>query len=274
MMQPLFSERGLARLSEAVADRLLCAFDFDGTLAPIVPVPDQAILPGEIRERLVRLASRAPLAVITGRSLEDIRGRLAPGSGLEPDFIVGNHGMEGVPGMESDAARHERQCAEWHVQLARALAAAGNGIDDGVQVEDKRYSLSVHYRHAQNPDVAARALQPLFAALTPPPRVVAGKCVYNLVPQDAAHKGTALERLMQASDARHALYVGDDVTDEDVFRLRRHDVLSVRIGPGDDSAADFFLKRQSDIVLLLDELASRLEAASALNWMRATLPNR
>ncbi|GAB3550667.1 trehalose-phosphatase [Noviherbaspirillum agri] len=258
-MKSLFSAEGKSRLDESVAGGLLCAFDFDGTLAPIQPRPEQVRLPDDIRQRLVALAELAPIAIITGRSVADISPRL----GFAPDFIIGNHGLEGVPGWDAQAAYHEALCAGWHRQLAEALKSPE--LAHGILLEDKRYSLSVHYREARDPQQAAARLGTLFEQLSPRPRVVAGKYVFNLLAQDACNKGSALEHLMRTCDARHAIYVGDDVTDEDVFRLRRPDILSVRIEHGDDSAADYFLPTPGDILWLLDELVGRLRAAGARN---------
>jgi len=98
--------------------------------------------------------------------------------------------------------------------------------------------------------------------------VVAGEDVFHLLAEEACNKGTALERLMQLCDARCALYVGDDVTDEDVFRLHRADVLSVRIEQSADSAADFYLPQPGDIMWLLDQLTRRLHALGVRNRLR------
>lgn len=267
MMHSLFSASGRLRLEQIVGPGLLCAFDFDGTLAPIVAHPEQAGLPEAVHERLTGLAAYAPLAIITGRSVDDVRSRL----GFEPDFVIGNHGMEGMPGKEAQAAAHRQACGGWRVQL---LPALGDLALAGVQLEDKRYSLSLHYRHAHTPDIAVEVLNDLFATLDPAPRIVAGKYVFNLLPADAAHKGNALEQLMQLSGARAAIYVGDDVTDEDVFRLQRPDLLSVRIEHAPDSAADFYIPDPGDILPLLDELNERLLAGKAGNWLQTASPRR
>ena len=261
-MKPLFSDAGRRRLDAIVQQRLLCAFDFDGTLAPIVMRPEQARLPRDIMLHLVALAAHAPIAIITGRSVDDIRERL----GFAPDFIVGNHGIEGVPGWEAHARRHQALSAAWMTQLSGALH--GGAHHAGIEIEDKRYSLSVHYRMTPDPERSAIALREMFARMQPAPRIVAGKYVFNLVPQDAANKGSALERLMAISGARSAVYVGDDVTDEDVFRLKRDDLLSVRVERATHSAAEFFLERPDDILALLQELTARLRARNACNWMQ------
>ncbi|WP_084199576.1 trehalose-phosphatase [Noviherbaspirillum autotrophicum] len=260
-MIELHSEVGRRRLDEFVRPGLLCAFDFDGTLAPIVPHPDQARLPVDIRRRLGELAGFAPVAIITGRSVDDIRDRL----GFAPDFIVGNHGLEGLPGWEANAARHEALCSQWRAQLSRVLPEAGNA---GIVLEDKRYSLSLHYRHAPDQEAAARRLTELFAQLTPAPSIVAGKQVFNLVPVDARHKGDALRQLMTITGAARALYAGDDVTDEDVFRLPRRAVLSIRVEYDAQSAAEFFLPQLPDVALLLSDLTRRLQVAGAVNRLR------
>lgn len=264
MMTPMFSEEGMHCLDRVVDARLLCAFDFDGTLAPIVSVPGQAQLPQEVRERLLTLAEYAPVAVITGRSVPDIRERL----GFEADFMVGNHGLEGVPGWEGKSAEHEALCRTWLLQLNDALRTKAH--DPNIELENKRYSLSVHYRRVTDAAASARKLEDLFANLRPRPRVVAGKFVFNLLAGDTRNKGSALVRLIEICGARNTIYVGDDVTDEDVFRLTRPDVVSIRVEEDPHSAAAFFLPEPRDILRLLDELIARLRSLGARNWMGAT----
>ena len=256
-MRHLFDEDGLHRLDEIVQPGMLCVFDFDGTLSPIVPQPDSACLPPEVRERLVALTLLAPVAILTGRSLVDIGQRL----GFEPHYVIGNHGLEGMPGWEARGTDYASACVAWRAALEMALRDHQR-FDPGIRLEDKQYSLSVHYRMARDQAQAEQRLAALFETLLPPPRVVAGKCVYSLMPVEAAHKGAAMEQLMQQAGAATAIYVGDDVTDEDVFRLQRHDVLTVRIEPHPATAAEFYLPAMPDIVRLLDELVRRLARQS------------
>jgi trehalose 6-phosphate phosphatase len=257
----------MARLDEIVKSGVLCVFDFDGTLAPIVMQPEQASLPPDVRQRLMVLSSLAPVALLTGRSIADIKARL----GFEPDFVVGNHGLEGLPGWEQRAERYESTCRAWKEKLAHALQ--DEHCDTGIRIENKRYSLSVHYRMARNQLKTEAALAELFARILPEARVIGGKCVFNLLPQGAADKGWALERLMDLGGARSAIYVGDDVTDEDVFRLRRRDLLSIRIEAASDSAAEFYLPRWHDILQLLDDLIGRLRAQQVHNATSPSIRN-
>ena len=223
----------------------------------------EIVLPDATRALLLALQRHAPVAIITGRAVADIQPRL----GFVPDLLVGNHGLEGVPGARAATAAeyHRSVCAQWRHQLERLLAA--EYPDPGVQVEDKRYSLSVHYRHAQAAERAQADLEPLLAGLDPAPRLVAGKCVFNLMPPGAGHKGTALEQLIEEVDARAAIYVGDDVTDEDAFRVQRQELLSVRVEHSAASAAPYFLQHIDEMAQLLQMLNERLAACGARNWL-------
>ncbi len=165
--------------------------------------------------------------------------------------------MEGVPGGEQRAKEYQDACREWSRSVAAALQDATR-FDPLIKIEDKGYSLSLHYRLARDQGATESRLRELFDALTPVPRVVAGKCVFNLVPRGAPHKGDALMQLMKLGGTRNAIYIGDDVTDEDVFRLARPDVLSVRVEHADYSASEFYLERLEDVERLLDELIARL----------------
>lgn len=263
MQHLLSTPEGRRQLDAFATEGLLCAFDFDGTLAPIVQRPGDARLPDATRALLQELQRHAPVAVITGRSVADITPRL----GFAPDLLVGNHGLEGVPGARAAAAAeyHRTVSAGWRGQLERLLAA--EYPDPGVQVEDKQFSLSVHYRHAQAAERAAADLAPLLSSLDPAPRLVAGKCVFNLMPPGAGHKGTALEQLIDETAARSALFVGDDVTDEDAFRVQGRRLLAVRVEASDNSAAPFYLHGIEEMGQFLGALRERLATGGARNWL-------
>ena len=248
-----FFEYGLPRLEEIVQPGMLCAFDFDGTLAPIVMDPSRACMPAAISRRLSVLTEHALVAIISGRSVEDVAARLD----FQLDFVVGNHGIEGVPGWKDQAEYYRQLCHAWEQRLAPALKDRAL-FDPGIWIEQKTYTLSVHYRMARDRPKAIAKLLQLFATLVPAARIVGGKCVFNLVPSDAPDKGVALAGLCEASGAGSAIYVGDDVTDEDVFGLRREDWLTVRIEHSGDSSAEFHLDHRLDMVQLLDVLIMRL----------------
>ncbi len=255
-MKYLFSEAGEALLRSLVRRPFLVAFDYDGTLAPIVPRPDRARLePGTARllERLCRLA---PVAIVTGRSLADVRRRL-------PDavhYLVGNHGIEGPGASDEQRAQWYADCRAWLAQLEAMLPACEEAA--GVQIEDKALSLSVHYRLARDHAATERALAEHFARLSPPPRVVGGKCVFNLVPSDAPNKRDALHALVRSIGAHGALFAGDDVTDEDVFEGAPPSWVTVRVERSATSAARWYVHRQSEINVLLTRLVGLLDPAT------------
>jgi hypothetical protein len=89
-MKRLFTPEGEAALTDTMRRQPLLAFDFDGTLAPIVARPDDARVPPAVAHRLQRLAGRLPVAIVSGRRVQDVRRRLL----FAPWRIVGNHGAE------------------------------------------------------------------------------------------------------------------------------------------------------------------------------------
>ncbi len=245
----------LPELRRFMDGRALLAFDLDGTLAPIAPRPDDAVVPDDIQHLLAVLAVRTPVAIITGRAVRDARRMLW----FSPRYVVGNHGAEGVPGDEPAAAGYAALCRRWMAEVET------NRVRErvpGTLVEDKSYSLALHYRLTREPAAARAALLDIVAGLTPKPRVVEGKRVLNLVPPAARHKGEALRALIGHAGVERAMYIGDDVTDEDVFELRLPGVCTIRVEPEGESAADLCLKRQADVGTLLREL-TRMSAAPA-----------
>ncbi len=243
----------LSTPGKRVLDRLagqagsLFAFDFDGTLARIVQDRHAAILTGATRDALSALAAAAPTAVISGRSLDDLRPRV---EGI-PAHLIGNHGLEGLH--TSERVMHQAQdcCRAWLKTVAKDES---NLTQAGVAVEDKTYSLTFHYRQACSPQLAREAIFHTISTLAPSPRLVLGKAVVNAIPSGNLHKGSAMLELMHQLRSSAALYVGDDDTDEDVFSLPDERIVSVRIGKKAASAAQWYLARQSQIGLLLQYL--------------------
>lgn len=247
----LFSAEGRSALRAFVNPHTLFAFDLDGTLVPIVANPADIRIDTTVQDGMVVLTSLAATAVITGRSRSDAAPRL----GFTPRYLVGNHGAEGVPGQEAESRELLRTVAAWERQLLTLLPPQRRA---GILLERKGYSLSLHYRHAPEPRSAHAALLAAITALTPPPRRVAGKCVENLLPPGAPHKGEALVRLLDVSGCVNAFFIGDDETDEDVFRLGDPRIFPVCVGAERATAARYLLERQEDMSLLLNALVALL----------------
>ena len=246
-MIELLSENGLQALRAFVTPDTLFAFDLDGTLAPIVDNPTAAEIPETLRNGLEQLAGLATTAVITGRSRSDALPRL----GFNPHYLVGNHGSEGLPGLEDQGLHLQVLIGQWLEQLHRILPPDSWS---NLFVERKSSSLSLHYRHAQDRSATHQSLMAAIARLDPPPRRVGGKFVENLQPPLAPHKGDALLLLMEHSGCPKALFFGDDETDEDIFRLADARIFSVCIGTDRPTAADYHLHNQHDMAQALEQL--------------------
>ncbi|HEU5295297.1 MAG TPA: trehalose-phosphatase [Burkholderiaceae bacterium] len=254
-MRHLFTPEGDADLAWVVAHQPLLAFDFDGTLAPIVTRPSQARVPVTTLRRLHRLTQRLPLAVISGRTVADLQRRL----GFTPAHVVGNHGAE-----DPQLAQHP----EWRAALdglrGRLRGAAAELQRAGVTVEDKGASLALHYRVAHDRVAALelidRLLDPLDAGL----HAFGGKMVTNVVCADADDKATALRHLTQRSGAHAVLYLGDDVNDESVFAAREPSWLTVRVGVDHrESAARYFISGPREVPRLLDRVLELIPPEAA-----------
>jgi trehalose 6-phosphate phosphatase len=250
-----FSPEGVSCLAAVLATRPLLAFDIDGTLAPIVERPDDARLPDDVQRCLHELAQRLDVAIITGRSVADARRMLA----LEPRYLIGNHGAEGITAWKARSEGFARTVRGWHGALVACDALRAKGVT----IEDKRYSLSLHYRRARDHDAARGAILDCVATLVPAPRVIDGKAVVNLLPPDAPDKGEALRALMTQSRAANVLYVGDDDTDETVFGLHLPSVLTLRVEPSAESAAALFVRDQGEVLTLMRHIARHVARSPA-----------
>jgi trehalose 6-phosphate phosphatase len=231
-------------LEQFACSNVLVAFDFDGTLAPIVREPDRAALRPSTRAALRAVALLYPTLVISGRSRVDVAARV---KGVGVRAVIGNHGIE--PGNASSALG--ARVGGWCVQLVARLAQLR-----GVVVENKHYSVAVHYRASRTKKRAKDAILTAASALGDV-RLIGGKQVINILPRDAPHKGMALERARERFRCDTAIYVGDDETDEDVFQLDQPgQLLGIRVGAGRSSAAAFHLASQLEVDQLLRALAT------------------
>jgi len=245
-MRHLFTPAGEADLAATVARRPMLAFDFDGTLSPIVARPIDARVPVATLRRLKRLARRLPLAVISGRAVDDLRHRL----GFEPTFIVGNHGAE------DPLLTHRPELrGALDTLRARVLAMADELRRAGVQVEDKGVSLALHYRLAADRTAAVEAIGRALDACEPGLHVFGGKMVVNVVSSAADDKAAALHRIARRAGVHAVVYFGDDVNDETVFAAREPHWLTIRVGAdAPESAARYFIGGPRDMPRLLDRI--------------------
>lgn len=220
--------------------------DFDGTLAPIVQDPDEAYLRPQTQALLKRLCSLYPCMVISGRARQDVASHLR-GTGIR--CVVGNHGGE-----LGNTRQLRKLVAGWKAELGPAVAGLA-----GVWMEDKKISLAIHYRQSPEKTKARRKILGRAGELREA-RLIPAKQALNVVARTAPHKGMALEARKAKLQCDTALYVGDDVTDEDVFSLPRQEgLIGIRVGVRRSSKARFWLRQQSEIDALLQLLADLRE---------------
>lgn len=249
-------KRILARANRGILEHFvqpgtLFAFDYDGTLAPINANPARAKMRPQTRALLKAVASCRDVVVITGRARADV-GRFLAGIPLRR--VIGNHGLE-TPGAPPRWV--SRRVAAWLAELRSRLHEI-----DGAVIEDKRYSLAVHYRACSDRASARRRIIHIAKSLDGA-RLVGGKAVLNVVPVEAPDKGAALLQARERLHCSRALYVGDDDTDEDVFRLRMPEtVLGIRVGERRGSQASYALRSQLEIDELLAILVEREPSGS------------
>lgn len=232
-------------LTPAIAERLagrpfVALLDIDGTLAPIASRPEGAVVPADTRQVVAALAAlpKAIVVAVSGRAAHDAARVL----GVPGAWIIGNHGLEiappdGPPRPLLDLEPYVAPLASARDEM-RAFAAA----HAGVIIEDKRWTLSVHYRlaNAVVVDSVVRATKAIAERLGL--RATLGRRVVEIRPPVAVDKGTAsvdlLRRVSALGPNASVFCAGDDRTDEDMFRGVRAAnarAVTVRVASDDDS---------------------------------------
>ncbi|MET9492964.1 trehalose-phosphatase [Nocardia sp. NPDC006630] len=246
--------------------------DFDGTLSEIVPDPAAATLVDGAAEVLTRLATRCPVAIISGRELADLREHV----GITGIWYAGCHGFEllapdGTSYLHDAAPRAERALAESAEELHRTLS----GIT-GIRVEHKRFAVAIHYRQ-----VAANQVATVFSAVHALARraglrVTGGRSVLELRPDMDWDKGTALRWILDHLTVPVLpIYIGDDFTDEDAFDAVETDGLGIVVCHDEDgdrrTAARYALSAPTRVREFLEGLDGLLrtetDTAASDSWL-------
>jgi trehalose-phosphatase len=223
----------LGLLAEAPA--LFCCLDYDGTLAPIAPTPGAAIPFRGTAELLVRLAAlpATDVAIVSGRPIEQVRAFLNDAR----LYYVGIHGLE------IRLPRGETHVAEGTALVRGVLPAirhqieAAFGTRPGILIEDKGAALACHYRLASAADgVAAREMLAnivrTYQQRGVPVALVSGHEVAEIRPSEVNKGRTVCALLATLTPTPLTLYIGDDQTDEDAFKLLPPGSITVRVGAG------------------------------------------
>jgi trehalose 6-phosphate phosphatase len=251
----------------SAARHLLLGLDFDGTLAPIVPHPEDAEIPPYTSTALEFLTSRpdVTVALISGRALADLKTRI----NLDAIF-AGNHGLE-ISGRGFDFHHPEAAAAQSDLhQICDEIKTRLTGIR-GTLVEDKGLTATVHTRNVADRD--QYQVVAVVSAVVNTRRdkfdLREGKKTIEILPHTAWNKGAAMAwlrtRLEESrskpgnSGELSVCYVGDDATDEDVFNII--DGITIRVGVDSSTAARFMVNDPEEVTAFLYWLLSVLPPA-------------
>jgi len=246
-------------LQAKVGRRSLAVFlDYDGTLTPIVSRPELARIDETMHSVVRDLADVCPTAIVSGRGREDVMELV----GLDNVYYAGSHGFD-IQGPNGSHIQYEVDPSlESEMEAAaRQLGTDAEGIE-GVIVEDKRFSVAVHYRMVSEKDVSRleRAVDRVVAE-HPKLRRADGKKVFEVRPKIDWDKGKALLWLLEAlglSDSQLTpVYIGDDTTDEDAFRAIREAGIAVLVAEAPrPTEATYFLQDTDEVAEFLRRLTS------------------
>ncbi len=248
-------ERRLVDMTPAVF------LDYDGTLTPIVDRPELAILQPQMRETLDALARRCTVAVVSGRDRAEVETLV----GLKSVSYAGSHGFDIV------GPRGLRLVHDAGAQAAPALDRTTEELDrvlggiGGCLVERKQFAVAVHYRLVARHD--RKTVFDTFervASEHPELAATSGKMVLELRPKVEWDKGAAVLWLLEALglDTPDVLpiFLGDDVTDEDAFRVVRERGVGILVAEETKpSHATHLLKNPDEARLLLERLIATLD---------------
>jgi trehalose 6-phosphate phosphatase len=269
-LEHLLSQWPRVQAQISQAKRILLLTDYDGTLAPIVERPELAEIPESTRQVLKKLARQRTfkLGIISGRGLADLKSKVK----IRGLIYAGNHGFEiRGPGLNfvNPLAKEIRP----FLRVVSKILTLALETTKGVFVEDKGLTLSVHYRQMAGNNSGDENY--LFDSIMRSARdtgkfkVTAGKKVYELRPAIDWDKGKAIEMLIKKyghkngrKDGLLPVYIGDDVTDEDGFKVvrRYRNGLAIHVGENiDNTAADYFLKSPEEVAEFLKKVQDNSE---------------
>ena len=238
---------------------LVLFLDFDGTLAPIVERPGQAKPLEGVRELVESLGEEIPVAVISGRGLDDVMERL----GAKGIYYSGSHGMEIA---DPEGSREESQEVQQLLPILDEVEGRMRqlfGDDEALEVERKRFGVAVHFR--RKPRARQQVEQALAEAVGNGEglKMGFGKMVREIQPDVDQHKGTALRRITEQMGRDEAngrsVYIGDDKTDEDAFEVVADQGYGILVAAEDrPSAAALRLDDPYEVRQFLEALVERL----------------
>lgn len=241
----------------SAAKGCLLMLDFDGTLSPLVKVSTRAFLPEKNKEILKKISRLIPTAIVSGRGLADIKQKI----GIKGLIYAGNHGLEWQIG-------NRRSQIKMPDKMVAAINLTGRQLNNlckiypGAWLENKGLTLSLHYRLV-NLRLAERLLKEAkrLTTLFQKQRLLAlteDKKTLEVRPALRWNKGYWVKFLRQKLGRQLLpIYIGDDATDEDAFKILRSGT-TIKAGERHDSKANYHCRDTKEITLFLNWLLNKL----------------
>jgi len=232
------------------AEVVIFMFDFDGTLSPIAPTPKQAFLPVSTKKILEKLCKFSFVAIITGRSLEDIKKKV----GIKKIIYAGNHGTEWQIGKQKKTIKISRLSCQKLAEVERKFKDLVSRYPS-LLVDEKKQGFSVHYRKlsASRQSKFSKEAEKIIASYKRSKFIsfFYGKKVLEAVAKTGWNKGKFAKFLIGYLKKKYKkdilpVYIGDDTTDESVF-LNLKTAITARVSRDKKSFAKYFIKNQRDV---------------------------
>jgi len=230
--------------------------DYDGTLTPIVERPEMAVISDEMKNTIETLSGKFMVSIVSGRMREDVE-KLA---GIRDIVYAGSHGFD-IRGPDFSMVHPKAEEAVPLVdEIVKKAKEAVSGIE-GVIIEEKKFSVAVHYRLVEDKEVSGIEdfVKETAEAYKERLRLMKGKKVFEFLPNIEWDKGQAIRWIMKSIglswEKSSVTYMGDDVTDENAFRVVRTRGTGILVsGEPRHSAAVFRLKDPKEVKRLFEEL--------------------
>ncbi|MDP1851988.1 MAG: trehalose-phosphatase [Candidatus Planktophila sp.] len=230
--------------------------DFDGVLSPIVEIPSEARISPDARRSLIACAKKMPVAVITGRPLLDIEVRI----GLTEIIYAGSHGVEWK--MDGQTHRHGFSQNSLSVfEMARSPLLHYAKLFPELFIEDNNYGLTFGYRllsatQAAQFRIGATEIAEKFVSAGGI-RLIDNLFTFEITPMSEWTKGSCARHIYYATRKGNALpvYIGDSLSDEDVFRVFAKSGVTFRVGQSNTSLAQYYFKSRSQVDRFLHNIS-------------------
>ena len=267
-MKYLFEEIKEVEKKVQSAEKVFLFLDYDGTLVPIKSRPELAVFPAPTRKLIKKLSSlpKIYLAIVTGRSFKEIKDLID----VKGIIYIGNHGLEIECGEEYWVHPATTQIRPMIKKILSDVKGFAKEIP-GVLIEDKGLIVSIHYRLVT--EKSAEEIRKMVSKIVSPYSkmfcIGRGKKVYEIRPLIDWNKGKAISKVSELLGSPRSfrrilrtprsgitgktlrIYIGDDLTDEDAFKVLEKEEISVVVGRRESSSARYFCRNSNEVYQFL-----------------------